>query len=67
MTVASRILGALTVAVLTCSSGASAAEPTSPAPALPPGAEAWGAARFGMTVEEVLAAIGPEASASRPR
>ena len=57
MNAASRLLGTLTISALLASSVASPSEPASPAPALPSGQEAWEAARFGMTADEVLAAF----------
>jgi hypothetical protein len=61
MTVATRVLGTLTILALLAGSAARPAEPTSPAAARHAGAEAWGAARFGMTPDEVVAALRGEA------
>jgi hypothetical protein len=60
-TLATRVFGTLTIAALLAASTARSGEPAPPAPASPAGAEAWGAARFGMTPDEVVAALRGEA------
>jgi hypothetical protein len=61
MTAASRVLGTLTIAAVLCSAVASAVEPGPPRAARPTGAEAWGATRWGMSPDEVVAALRGEA------
>jgi hypothetical protein len=60
------MFGTLAIAALLAASTAWSGEPAPPAPAQPAGAEAWGAARFGMTPDEVVVALRGEAVHLKP-
>jgi hypothetical protein len=60
-TVSAHVLRPLTIAALLAASAAWPAEPAQSVPVRPAGAEAWGAARFGMTPDEVVTALRGEA------